>query len=435
MATKSNRKKVKPMKRILYGTTALMAVGLLAGNVGAAEKIKLGLGGYWRAAVHLGNSDSDATGNAATKQRAHGFGQESEIYFSGKTTMDNGVKMGVMVQLEGETSGDQIDNTYIWASGGFGRVEYGETWGVSLMMSAGSVGDLINGHGDFASNGAHPGTNGQFIDTYGGDAGILATPEQKVSYYTPRMGGIQMGVSYVPENNTGGNVTATGLNSELDGTIGNELLDVAVNYVGKMGGTSIRMFGSVFTSKSEGTAPTAATAAVASTADVTTANGDGTNTTVQGTDAVAAVAATAGTAGKDVTGHSLGAQIGFNGFRIGGRITNIDDIAGPGGAPIADSAAGLQRTNWRMGVDYGQGPWRVGVAVMHLEQEVSDGGTGKLARSDETDLMVLSGSYALSPGISVFGGLQSYDFQDSGGPGAGNEADNTVGIIGTVLSF
>ena len=48
------------MKNILYGTTALIAVSLVAGSAGAAEKIKLGLGGYWRAAIQVGDGDNDA---------------------------------------------------------------------------------------------------------------------------------------------------------------------------------------------------------------------------------------------------------------------------------------------------------------------------------------------------------------------------------------
>ena len=381
-----------------------MAVGLMAGTAVAAEKIKLGLGGYWRAAIHLGDSDNDAN-TAATGQsdsRDHGFGQESEIYFSGKTTLDNGIKFGVMVQLEGETSGDQIDNTYIWSAGNFGRVEYGETWGVSLLMSAGSVGDMIDGHGDFASHSAHANVNGQFIDTYGGDAALLATPDQKLNYFTPRMSGFQLGISYMPENNTGNNATATGLNSKLDGTIGNELVDVAANYVGKVGGADVRVFGSFFTSDSESTAIGVA-------------------------------------AGKDVDGYSGGAQVGVSGFRIGGRYTRVNDISGPGGAPLASTAASLDRTNWRIGVDYGTGPWKVGIAYMSLEQEIAGATAGtKSARDDGTDYISIGGAYNLGPGIKMFGGLQIYDFQDSaGGAGAGvsTEADNTVVVIGTKFSF
>jgi predicted porin len=378
-----------------------MAVGLMAGTAGAAEKIKLGLGGYWRAAVHLGDSDNDGTGAAASDIRNHGFGQESEIYFSGKTTLDNGIKFGVMVQLEGETSADQIDNTYIWSSGSFGRIEFGETWGPSLLMSYGSTGDMLDGHGDFASQAAHANVNGQFIDTYGGDAGILATPDQKLNYFTPRMGGFQLGLSYMPENNPGANSTGTGLNSKLDGTIGNELIDIAANFVNKFGSVDVAVFGSYFTSDSEPAAIGAAS-------------------------------------GKDVDGYSLGGQVGIAGFRIGGRYTKIDDIAGAGAAPLAAAAAGLERVNYRVGVDYGSGPWRVGVAYMQLEQEVAGAVVGtKSTRDDKIEYISIGGSYNLGPGVKMFGGLQIYDFEDSAG-GAGpvaTEADNTVGVIGTKLSF
>lgn len=383
-----------------------MAVGLMAGTAVAAEKIKLGLGGYWRGAIHLGDSDTDAaTGVAgATDNRDHGFGQESEIYFSGKTTLDNGIKFGVSVQLEGETSGDQIDNTYIWSSGSFGRIEFGETWGPSLLMSYGSTGDMLDGHGDFASQNPYPGAapNGQFLNTYGGDAGLIATPDQKMNYFTPRMGGFQLGVSYMPENNIGANTTGNGLSSKVSGVIGSELLDIAANYTGKFGDANVAVFGSYFTSDSE-------------------------------------PAAIGGVAGDDVDGYSLGGQVGFSGFRVGGRYTKVNDMAGIGGAPLAAGAAGLDRTNWRVGVDYGAGPWMVGVAYIKLEQEIAGAVAGtKSTRDDEIDYISVGGAYNLGPGIKMFGGLQFYDFQDSanvGGASPGTEADMTVGVIGTKLSF
>jgi hypothetical protein len=380
-----------------------MAVGLMAGTAVAADKISLGLGGYWRAAVHVGDTNNDAATGAAGESdfRNHGFGQESEIYFSGKTTLDNGIKFGVMVQLEGETSGDQMDNSYIWSEGAFGRVEYGETWGVSLMMSKGSVGDMLDGHGDFASQNGVVLPNGQFLDSYGGAAGMIATPEQKMSYYSPRMGGLQIGISYIPENNPGNNATGGGLNAQADGTIGSELVDVAANYTTKVGTASIDAFGSVFKSKAE-------------------------------------AAAVGGAAGKDVDGYSVGAQVGISGFRVGGRYTKFNDMAGVGAAPIAAAAASLDRTSYRAGVDYGMGPWRVGVMYMHMEQQVAGPGVTRSARSDEVDYTSVGGSYNLGPGIKMFGGVQFYDAQDSANVANASpqtEASSTVGVIGTKLSF
>ena len=399
------------MKSILYGTTALMAVGLMAGTAVAAEKISLGLGGYWRAQVQMGNNESDAAG-ADSGLRDHGFGQESEIYFSGKTTMDNGIKVGVMVQLEGETSGDQIDNTYIWSSGSFGRIEYGETWGPSLLMSYGSVGEK-NHTGDFASFNPQVNLNGLGFNSYGGNAGISGLPTEKLAYYTPRMGGFQVGVSYAPEPK---NANANGTRDSDQGTqVGAELVDLGINYSGKFGGATIGAFTSYYTSQSEGGAPTAQVAAVAqSTSTTQTAGGDAIVTL-----ATALVPAAAGAAAAaDVDGHSVGAQVSSNGVRVGGRYTRHSDIGG----------AGLDRVNWRLGADYSTGAWGVGATYQVAEQDVT------ASTEDSSTYLSVGASYNLSPGVQMYGGVLFVTYDDDAGAAA-SEGENSFGILGTKLSF
>ncbi len=91
----------------LLGTTILaMGLPLMASNgAQAAEKIELSLGGYWHGIVTYGRQ-SDGLGQPGANIRDHGFGQESEIQFTGRTTLDNGISFGVNVQLEGESSAD-----------------------------------------------------------------------------------------------------------------------------------------------------------------------------------------------------------------------------------------------------------------------------------------------------------------------------------------
>ena len=382
------------MKNILYGTTALIAVSMVAGSAGAAEKIKLGLGGYWRAAIHMGDTNNDsAAAGTASDFRNHGFGRESEIYFSGKTTLDNGIKFGVMVQLEGETSGDQMDNSYIWSAGSFGRLEYGETWGPGLLMYAGGVGEKLSSHGDFASHNPSNGPNGLGINSFGGGAGLRSRPITKLNYFTPRMSGLQLGVGYVPDaqNNSAG----SGLQSKLTGDTGNEMVDVAANYVGKFGGAGVRAHVGWFGSETE-------------------------------------TAAIGAAAGRDAEGYSMGAQVGFSGFRVGGRYTVIDDIQG-----TAVATPSLEQVNYRFGVDYSTGPWGVGVVVQKATREQLNG-VVKSTRDDVTDYMSVAGSYSVGPGISVYGGVQFWDFQDSANLAAASpqtEADSTVGVIGTLFKF
>ncbi|MDP6876336.1 MAG: porin [Alphaproteobacteria bacterium] len=391
------------MKKILYGTTALIAVSMVAGSASAADKIKLGLGGYWRAVVVAGDTDNDAATAAAgaIDNREHGFAQESEIYFSGKTTLDNGVKFGVMVQLEGETSGDQIDNTYIWADGSFGRIEFGETWGPGLLMNYGGVGEKLDSHGDFASHTHATLHNGLGLNSYSGAAGLISTPEQKINYFTPRMGGFQLGIGYVPENKTGSasttNSDASALDTKLQGTVANEMIDVGANYTGKFGGASVQAYGDYTTSETESTAIGVA-------------------------------------AGKDADIWGVGMAIGMSGFKVGGKYTKAENQGG-----VAATAATLERVNWRIGADYSTGPWSVGIVYHKANQEIAGAVAGtKSARDDETKYISVGGTYNLGPGIKLFGGLQFWDFQDSANVAAaspGTEGDNTIGVIGTKLSF
>jgi predicted porin len=390
------------MKNILYGTTALIAVSLVAGSAGAAEKIKLGLGGYWRAAIQVGDSDNDAASGSAlaTDNRNHGFGRESEIYFSGKTTLDNGIKFGVMVQLEGETSGDQMDNSYIWADGSFGRIEYGETWGPALLMSYGRVGEMIDGFGNFGSHfPIGSGTpNGQGINDYGGMAGMNSTPETKMNYFTPRMSGFQLGIGYIPENGAT-NSRGSGLDSKLGGTLANEVVDVGANYTGKFGSTSIAGFVNWFTSETESSAVGVA-------------------------------------AGKDADGYGGGLQVGFGGFKIGGKFTKINDIA-TGNGIVAVGSPGIDRETYTIGVQYNTGPWGVGVQRVQATQEVLVGGV-KSTRDDRTEYVSVGGTYNLGPGIKLFGGIQFWDFEDSANianASPATEGEATVGVIGTKFSF
>ena len=100
------------MRKALFGTTALIAAGLLASGAQAAEMIGIGVGGYFHAGVSLVDQDMDGG------KRDFGVDREAEIIFTGSTTLDNGLSVGVNVQLEGETSGDQIDESFMWIGGG-----------------------------------------------------------------------------------------------------------------------------------------------------------------------------------------------------------------------------------------------------------------------------------------------------------------------------
>jgi|APSaa5957512535_1039671.scaffolds.fasta_scaffold00124_24 predicted porin len=375
------------MKNLFLSTTALVAGSMLltVNGAQAAEKIKLGLGGYF-AAVAVAGSQSDGVGQSAANTRNHGFARESEIFFRGETTLDNGISFGVDMQLEGETSADQIDESYIYVQGTFGRVVYGQDDPASDSMYYGSPAP-IEGVGlvspDFVSSVLANGVASPAVKSnISGDA-------DKITYFTPRMSGFQFGLSYTPD--TCGAVAAAcasdavGLESQIDTGQQSEAFEGAVNYVRAFKGGEIALYAGMATANVEGTA--------------------------------AAVAA-AGAEDQDQWG------VGFT--LVYGDITFGADYREDN---QGTSAANTDRTDYSVGVNYVVGDWTVGMAYAHGEAEAG-AGLGK----DETDGYQVGAYYALGPGITLTGGMTYWDVDDNLSAAAvENEAKEFV--IGTVLEF
>ena len=112
------------MKKILLGSTAIVAAGMIASapSAIAAEKMKLSVGGYMEQWVGFTSQDDGVA------QDYSGFStvSDGEIHFKGKTKLDNGISIGVNVQLEAQQGGDQIDEQYMTVSGGFGQIIIGD---------------------------------------------------------------------------------------------------------------------------------------------------------------------------------------------------------------------------------------------------------------------------------------------------------------------
>ena len=78
------------MKKWFLGTTTLVAAGLMAGGAGAADAIKLTLGGFYGTAMGVEIGGETKPGEASFNKQAGAFHQNVEIYFTGSTTLDNG---------------------------------------------------------------------------------------------------------------------------------------------------------------------------------------------------------------------------------------------------------------------------------------------------------------------------------------------------------
>ena len=137
------------MKRFLCSTSALVAVGLAAGEASAASALKLGITGFYRDSIGGSFGNNPTTQFAGTGPLAQGVGvttaglggfdrqnvsmrQEIRVNFTGETTLDNGITVGVLVGLNGENvlksgSTTQVERAYADFSGKFGQIRVGET--------------------------------------------------------------------------------------------------------------------------------------------------------------------------------------------------------------------------------------------------------------------------------------------------------------------
>ncbi|MZR29807.1 porin [Sneathiella litorea] len=354
------------MKKAILGTTALVAVGALAAApASAAEKIALGVGGYMQSTYFYQNSDEPAGTPSRISDRVT---QEGEIFFTGSTTLDNGLKVGVNVQLEAYQATDQIDETYIFIEGSFGRVLLGSEDSAAYLMHYTSPSPVPMYSADSAN--IYP--TGQGNTTRPN----LFSDTDKVTYFSPRFAGFQLGASYVPDG-----TSESGQHSQYAAPqykSGNDRgYSVAANYVNKFGMFDL------------------AVSAGYQSVDV---NG----------------------ASEDYSEYAFGASVGIAGFTVGGGYGVDKDIAG-----VKDD----DRKAWSAGVTYGMGPWSVGVQYSKTTDEPAAGGD-----SDATTWIV-GGQYTLGPGITAFGGVQ-FDDNDLAASTANRMAGDTqTFFVGTALSF
>ena len=218
------------MKKAILGTTALVAAGAFATSpASASDKIQLGVGGYMQSTYFYQDSDEPAGTASRISDRVT---QEGEIHFTGETTLDNGLKFGVNVQLEAYQATDQVDETYIYVEGSFGRVLLGSENSASYLMHYTSPSPVPMYSAD--SNNIAP--TGQANTTYNN----MFSDADKITYFSPRFAGFQFGASYVPDGNA---ETGSSGNTQFQAPAFEAGLDrgysVAVNYVNKFGGVDL----------------------------------------------------------------------------------------------------------------------------------------------------------------------------------------------------
>ncbi len=210
------------MKQRYLTTTTLAHAGLMgaalasfgvaapilsAGQAAAEEPIKLTVGGFFRSAYMVVVDDNEKGENFSfiepgTDKNLDGFFSDAEIHFKGRTILDNGLEVGARVELEGESEvdgdegGDQIDEAWIYFSGGFGEFRIGSEDEALALACILPPGGTVN-FSAFSPN--QWGANAFSAISNSACTGVDDKSDaQKIIYITPVFAGFQLTLSYTP---------------------------------------------------------------------------------------------------------------------------------------------------------------------------------------------------------------------------------------------
>lgn len=376
------------MKKLLLGTTALATAALLsAGAANAADDgLKFTVSGFYTGVLLAGDD------NVAANRGISLDTWNSEIHLGAEATAANGLTYGFKVELEGYSTGDQIDESYLWLSGAFGKLIVGNDDSVAEKM--GYVSPAPDAYGILSVNSPNYGFNGATattINAIGGDA-------SKLIYISPSFGGFQLGLSYSPdscEDNVGARACSIGgFESDANSTT----TAGPDGILGTADDVSTLAFGQQF-------------AAALSFAREFGKVSVGLSATYTWNEAESGSAINY----EDVTtwgvGGNLGFGVGAGTVTVGGSYLAMNDYTG---------IKGDDYSAYDAGVAYAQGPFTVGVQSIWADYDIANGEIWGLS---------VGGGYEVAPGLGVSAGYIHYDKESA----VGTDAD--VFLLGTKLSF
>lgn len=375
------------MKKILLGTTAL--VSLFAGAA-FAEAPTVTVGGSID--FQAGVAQQKATYETGANSRDGKFANDTRVDVKVAGKADNGLAYGANIRLQADTSspnddsGLNADRTFIYVESNAGRVEAGSNLGVakSMKLDASTFARASGGiDGDWYRY-ANDDIGGNGVSTYiltpdlPTDAGRTERGDSdnatKVSYYTPRHNGLQLGLGFTPD--TGNRGTAQSFTSKSDvGDFGN-VWEGGLNYAGKVkqigvGASLTGEMGHAETNSSLGT--------------------------------------------EDLLAYAAGLDLTYANFTLGGSYGNW----GHTGQAVGEDAT---QDYWTIGGAYVQGP--VGASLTYLS-----------SRRDNNDFynVSLGADYQLAPGLIPYAEVSFFQLTPDDSTVEKNKG--TVFLLGTQLNF
>jgi hypothetical protein len=416
-----NSKGNNTMKKILLGTTTLIgAAGLFAGAA-FAETPKVTVGGYANFEAGYVSDDMDSAPTATqlgASQRPQAFRSDTQVDFKIDGKNDSGLGYGGEVDLLADTSADvqnrgvNASKTFVYVDGQWGRFELGSNVGAdgTMKVDAGTIARATGGiNGDwtyFANAGdqylamaASPLAYGQTNGAANFTGDHSEENLNKITYYTPRFAGFQVGVSYLPDQTNRGQGVA-GLASpnpagpnrtDKNAGLSDNIFTGGINYDNKFGDFGVAA---------------AATGEIGS-AQVSTY--------------------------EKLAAWNAGAKVSYMGFSLAGSY-------GDWGRSNTLKAQNSKNTwYWDVGGAYEYGPFGASVTYLHSQFDCGNAVTGfgsntncAAAGKNKFSNVSVGADYKLAPGLTPYAEVSWYD-QNSSTATLDNKG--IVGIVGTQLNF
>lgn len=387
----------------------------IAQTAPASQPIQVTVGGYTQQSLQYADQDdriqgvSPASATVTAKTHKMNLVNDAEIWFQGKTTLANGISVAMRVELEAYTSSDTIDESFVAIEGAFGRIELGSTDHAAMKTKIGAP-DLANRGPGFSNQAtvignsvANPtkssGADGPFGSSWlrFGD-----NDSERISYYTPRFEGFQLGLSYTPEvREDSGHLVKYESNRYKNA------LSAGLNFTRSFGAFDTAAYAGYVTMDSPDFA--------------------------------------SGATKKDPKAYGVGAQVAYAGFRLGGSYSKFKD-----GFTLAGTVASIDLTStgstgvneyvndgraWDLGLTYTFGPAEVGVTYFQGKNKASTVNPG----DDKSKIFSVTGRYTLGPGVQLLAtGFHVKITGEGTTSSGGQDVDNNkaTGVLGgVVLSF
>ncbi len=302
------------MKKVLLGSTALVAAGLVAGP--AFAQLELSISGS--VDVHGGYVSEDLD----TNRGDYGITTDTTLNFNADGVADNGLEYGSRINVDDATSGAggatgfSIDEAYVFLSGSFGEVRFGGTDPAAseLRFAIPTVG---NGQAD----GDFPRYVQNNSDVFGTD--FAHSNDGNKIVYIGEFGDFTVGASFTPSDD------AIGDEPDLEETVQSSPLrdtfSIGGNYQGEFNNVSVGVSaGANFGVVEDGT------------------NDDG-----------------------DHTEYGFGAEVGFGAITVGGFFITSEQETAAGGDNV-------DRDRYGLGATFSTGPWSFGANALLAEDDNSN---------------------------------------------------------------